>query len=201
MASPEEQNPSEQEQRGHRLNEIADALDYYDIIMKKTTEFAPTDQDSTWQASGQYLNTIHPAELTLRDTLDTLKSTVGESQVTNVLLGGFNWNEREDATKALEIIPGVPVPFEPRKVFDEQVLPACWVMPRRRLAVSAPVHADMSKDKVKRLWRKADADLDQKKKDVRPLYQVLWCSDIGSPVSCASWDVSELTVALSKRNR
>jgi hypothetical protein len=116
-------------------------------------------------------------------------------------LGGFNWAKREEATRALEVIPGVPVPFEPRKVFDEQALSACWVMPGRRLAVSAPVHADMSKDKVNHPWEKTDAKLDQVRKDVRPLYQALWCSDIGAPVSCASWDVSELTVALTKRNR
>jgi hypothetical protein len=144
---------------------------------------------------------MHPAELTLKDTLDKLELSVGESQTTHVLLSGFNWTDRDDATKALEVTPGVPVPFEPRKVFDEQVLPACWVMPYRYLAVFAPVHADMSKDKVKRLWEKTDANLDQKGEDVRPLYQVLWCSDIGAPVSCASWDVSELTVALTKCNR
>jgi len=56
--------------------------------------------------------------------------------------------EREEATRALEVIPRVLVPFEPRKVFDEQVLSAYWVMPRRRLAVSVPVYIDISKDKV-----------------------------------------------------
>jgi hypothetical protein len=95
----------------------------------------------------------------------------------------------------------VLVPFQPRKVFDEQALPACWVMPGRHLAVSAPVHVDMSKDKAKRQWEKTDAKLDQVRKDVRSLYQVLWCSDIGALVSCTSWDVSELSIALTKRHR
>jgi hypothetical protein len=139
--------------------------------------------------------------LKLGDTLDKLDLSTSESQVTHVLLSGFNSTERDDATKALELMPGVPVPFEPRKVFSEQVLPACWVLPHRRLAVSAPVHTDVSKDEVKRPWEKTDANLDQKRNDVRPLYQTLWYSDIGAPVSCASWDVSELTVTLTKRNR
>ena len=144
---------------------------------------------------------IHPAESTLRDTLDKLELSSGESMATHVMLSSFSWAEREEAKRALEIISEVPVPFEPRKVFDEQALPACWVMPGRRLAVSAPVHADMNKDEVKRPWEKTNAKLDQMRKDVQPLYQALWCADIGAPVSRASWDVSELTVALTKRNR
>jgi hypothetical protein len=152
-------------------------------------------------ASSSYMPAIHPAESTLRDTLDKLELSSGESLLTHVLLSGFNWAEREEAKRALEIIPGMLVPFEPRKVFDEQALPACWVMPGRRLAVSAPVHTDMSKDKMKRPWEKANAELDQMRKDVQPLYQDLWCANIGAPVSCASWDVSELTVTLTKRNR
>ena len=141
------------------------------------------------RTSSSYTPVIHPAESTLRDTLNTLESS-GESLVTHVLLSGLNWAEREEAKKALEVISEVPVPFEPCKVFDEQTLPACWVMPGRRLAVSAPVHADISKDKVKRPWEKTDTNLDQRKGDVRPLYQALWCPDIGAPISCASWDVS-----------
>jgi hypothetical protein len=144
---------------------------------------------------------IHPAESTLRDTIDKLELSSGKSLLTHVLLSGFNWAERKGLKRALGIIPGMLVPFEPRKVFDEQALPACWVMPGRRLAVSTPVHANMSKDKMKRQWEKADAKLDQMRKDVQPLYQELWCADIGAPVSCASWDVSELTVALTKHNR
>jgi hypothetical protein len=96
-----------------------------------------------------------------------------------------------NAKKALEITTGVAVPFQPCKVFDEHTLPACWAMPGRHLVVSAPVHADISKDKVKRPWEKTDANLDRKRKDVRPLYQTLWLADTGAPVSCASWDVSE----------
>jgi len=144
---------------------------------------------------------IHPAESTLRDTLDKLGLSSSESLLTHVLLSGFNWAEQEEAKRALEIKPGMLVPFEPRKVFDEQALPACWVMPGRRLAVSAPVHADLNKDKMKRQWEKADTKLDQMRKNVQPLYQDLWCANIGAPVSCASWDVSELIVALTMRNR
>ena len=132
---------------------------------------------------------------------NALTLSSGEYPVTNVLLSGFNWDERKKAMEALEVTPGVPVPFEPRKVFEEQTLPACWVMPRRRLAVSAPVHADMSNDKVKHLWKKTDANLDEKEKYMRPLHQAIWCVDIGAPVSCTSWDVSEPTVVLTKRNR
>jgi len=62
--------------------------------------------------------------------------------------------------------------------------------------VVAPIHVDFSK--VKHPWGKTDTNLDQMKKDVRPLYQALWCSDVGSPVTCASWDVSELTVAFNQ---
>ena len=153
------------------------------------------------RASSSHMPAIHPAESTLRDTLDKLDLSSGESMATHVLLSGFSWTEREEAKRALEIISEMPVPFEPRKVFDEQALPACWVMPRRRLAVSAPIHADMNKDEVKRPWEKTNAKFDQMRKDVRPLYQALWCADIGAPVSYASWDVSERTAALTKRHR
>jgi hypothetical protein len=149
-------------------------------------------------ASSSYVPAIHPAESILRDTLDKLELSSGESMATHVMLGGFSWAEREEAKRALEIISEVPVPFEPRKVFDEQALPACWVIPGRRLAVSAPVHTDMNKDEVKRPWEKTNAKLDRMKKDVQPLYQALWCVNIGAPVSCASWDVNELTVAFDQ---
>jgi hypothetical protein len=46
---------------------------------------------------------IHPAELTLRDTLDRLELSSGGSLLTHVLLSGFNWAEREEAERALEI--------------------------------------------------------------------------------------------------
>ena len=132
---------------------------------------------------------------------NTLALSSGEYPVTNVLLSGFNWDERKKAMEALEVTPGVLAPFEPRKVFEEQTLPACWVMPRRRLAVSAPVHADMNNDEAKYSWKKTDANLDKKGKYVRPLHQAIWCANIGTPVSCALWDVSELTVVLTNCNR
>jgi hypothetical protein len=102
------------------------------------------------RASSSYMPAIHPAESILRNTLNKLVFSSDKSIATHVLLSSFSWAEREEAKRALVIIPEVPVPFEPRKVFDEQALPACWVMPGRRLAVSAPVHADMNKDEVKR---------------------------------------------------
>jgi hypothetical protein len=143
---------------------------------------------------------MHPAESTLKNTLVDGSKATHVLLSTRVLLSGFGWEEREEAKKALGIVfvPEVFVPFNPRKVFEEQALPACWVMPGRRLAVSAPVHVDMTKDEVKRPWEKTNAKLDLV--DVRPVCEALWCADIGTPVSCASWDVSEPTVALPKRN-
>jgi hypothetical protein len=68
---------------------------------------------------------IHLAESTLRDTLNKLGLSSSESLLTHVLLSGFNWAEQEEAKRALEIKPRMLVPFELRKVFDEQALPAC----------------------------------------------------------------------------
>ncbi|KAH8816519.1 hypothetical protein F5884DRAFT_226011 [Xylogone sp. PMI_703] len=132
---------------------------------------------------------IHPAESAIQNTLGMLGLPSTRSLATYLLVRGLNWAERERAEEALEINPEVPIPFEPQKLFHEQELPACWVMPGRRLAVSAPVHVIMSEDTQLDLWAKGDSKLDRAATDVKALYEALWCADTGIPVSCASWDL------------